>query len=178
MTIYETLKNDHQKIRVLLDKLVEASEGKEIEPVKKIVERLCDVLIPHSRAEEAVFYNSLREIEMAKELVTESYDEHMEAEALLRSFQAATAFDIKWTNAAKRLREIVLHHFDFEEQNVFSAAQQLFTFEESEMMADTFEKMKPEIQDGSMVSNTVDMIVNMMPPRFAEPFRNFVNRHP
>lgn len=92
MQIYDLLHNDHMKVKSLLDTLIRTPEGSDIQA--GLVDQIRDELIPHARAEEAVFYNSLRSVDVARDVVHHGYKEHVEAEALLRMMQAKTKMDI------------------------------------------------------------------------------------
>lgn len=170
MLIYDALKKDHEKVKGLLDELLAVTEG---DPRRnQLIKSIRDELIPHSRAEESVLYNSLRSIDATKDLVRESFQEHLEAEALLRTLQMKDKIDADWRTTAGKLKEALVHHIREEESAVFAAAQEYLTEREAEMMADAFEKMKPEIRKENILQTTVDLIANLMPPRFASVFRD------
>jgi hemerythrin-like domain-containing protein len=171
MDIYSELKKDHDKIKPMLEKLVSASEMNE--DTKTLLGQIRDELVPHARAEEAVFYNSLREIQGCKELVRHSYNEHMKAETILRTLQGMAAINVEWTAAAKKLKEELEHHIAEEEGKIFTAARQALLDEESKQMANAFKRMKPEIKDQGMMKDTLDMVANLMPNRFQDKVRNF-----
>lgn len=174
MDIYQALKKDHDKLKPLLAQLVKASEVNE--DTKAVLEQIRDELIPHARAEEAIFYNSLREIDSAKDLVSHGYTEHAEAETILRSMQAMSSIGIEWTKAAEKLRDALEHHIAEEEGRIFSAARQVLLEEEARQMATAFERLKPEIREQGFMQNTLDMVANMMPQRFSEKLRSFNSR--
>ena len=174
MLIYEALKKDHDKLKPLLATLVKSSMADE-ETRAKLIAKIRDELIPHSRAEEAIFYNSLRTIEGTKALVAHSYTEHLEAEALLRSLQTMDAMNIEWKKTAQKLKTSVEHHIA-EEGRIFSAAKLVLIDEEARLMAQAFEQMKPEIREGSFLQSTLEFIVNVMPSRFASQLRDFIHR--
>lgn len=171
MQIYETLKSDHDAVKQLLNELVALKEGDEYRG--DLISQIRDELIPHARAEEAVFYNSLRSIEAARDLIMHSYQEHMEAEALLRTLQVKDKIDADWRSTAAKLREAVLHHTQEEEGKIFGAAQQLFSEEEAEMMGEAFEKLKEDVRDESFLTTTLEMVANLMPPRLSKVLGNF-----
>ncbi len=173
MTIYEALKTDHDKVKGLLNTLVSLGEGDE-KQFASVVEQIRDELIPHSRAEEAVFYNSIREVNTAKDLAWHGYEEHMAAETLLRTLQAADKVDVQLNAVARELKSALEHHIAEEEGKIFSAAQHLFTEEEAVTMAEAFEGLKPKVKEGNIVQTTLDMVANMMPPRLAAPLRTFI----
>lgn len=177
MLIYEALKKDHDTVKTLLNELVSLSESDK-ERSSQLIEKIKDELVPHARAEESVFYNSLRAIDSAKDIIMHSFEEHMEAETLLRSLQAMDKVDADFKSTAKKLQKAVEHHIKEEEGRIFNVAQQLFTQDEARMMAEAFEQLKPEVREEGFMRQTLDMVANIMPPRFAASLRTFgINPH-
>lgn len=172
MTIYEVLKQDHQLVLGLLDQLMKA-ENLELKVKQKIVQRVDEELIPHARAEEAVLYNSIRDIPIKKDVVSHPYREHLEVEALLRALQVTEAVNIDWKKGAKNLRDALSQHIYEEEGAVFKAAKELFSQEEAEAMAEVFNKMKSMVRKQSVVGTSVDALVNLMPSRLREAFSKY-----
>ncbi len=170
MKIYDALKKDHQEVRELLSELVTLSETDQ-ERRHDLVSEIRDALVPHSRAEESIFYNSMRSLEEGKEHVMHGYKEHMQAEVLLRTLQVMDKIDSHWRETANELKTALEHHIAEEEGEMFSVAQRLFTDSEAEMMGQAFEQLKPEIKEEGIIGTTVDMIVNLMPPRFTDSFK-------
>ncbi len=178
MLIYEALKKDHDHLKILLNELVQLNERDKARS-KDLIEQIRDELIPHARAEESVFYNSLRAIESAKDIIMHSFTEHMEAETLLRSIQAMDKINVDFKEAANKLRNAIEHHIQEEENRIFNVARQLFTEEEARMMGEAFEKLKPEVREEGFVRQTLDMVANIMPPRFAASLRTMgINPQP
>lgn len=175
MQIYEALVNDHRKVQDLLSMLVNLTD-KDEEVRHELIQKIRDELIPHSRAEEAVFYNSIRAINTAQDLVWHGYEEHMQAETLLRTLQAADKIDAQWKQVAQKLQQALNHHIEEEEERIIPVAKQLFTEDEAEVMCEAFEEMKPEVRESGIVQTTLDMIANMMPPRLAAPLRTYTFR--
>ena len=138
-----------------------------------LIAQIRDALIPHSRAEESVFYNSLREIATTKDLIAHAYGEHMEAETMLRALQVQGKLDAGWYQTAKALKSALEHHISEEETTIFSAARQVFTEGEAEMMSKAFEGLKPEIKKEGFMATSMELVANLMPPRFAKSFRSY-----
>jgi len=170
MLIYEALKKDHDTVRQLLNELVQLGE-KDEDRRHSLVDQIRDELIPHARAEESVFYNSLRAIDSAKDIIMHSYQEHMEAETLLRTLQVKDKIDVDWKTTAQKLKKALEHHIHEEEGKIFTVARQLFTEEEARMMGEAFEQLKPEVKEEGFLRTTLDMVANLMPPRFAASIR-------
>lgn len=175
MLIYDALKKDHDTLKPLLERLVNSADADQ-QARNSIIEQIRNELVPHARAEEAVFYNSLRSIDETKDLVMHGYTEHMEAEGMLRTLQAMEMVDANWNKVARKLKEAIEHHIEDEEGKIFTAAQAVLAVEEAEMMASAFEQMKPRVREEGFIANTFEMIVNLMPQRFAAPLRSFLHR--
>jgi hemerythrin superfamily protein len=172
MTIYEALSKDHREFEKLLDRLLAASKSGDGE-WKSILDELRRGVIAHAHAEEAVFYNALREADASKGLVMHSYSEHAMAEVEMRTLGAAKMVDANWTALVEKLRKDLLHHIQEEESKVFGTARQVFSEEEARQIGAAFERMKLETaKDGdSMIASTIDLIANLLPPRLTKGFR-------
>ena len=162
---------DHDKVKGLLTELLTLRDD-DHETRKSLVEQIRDALIPHSRAEESVFYNSLRTIKNAKDEAMHGYKEHMEAETLLRILQVEDKTHMDWKETASKLKEALEHHIQEEETTMFNLARANFTAEEAQQMGAAFEKLKPEIKEQTIVGTTWDMVANLMPTRFSNNFRD------
>ncbi|RYZ07393.1 MAG: hemerythrin domain-containing protein [Myxococcales bacterium] len=172
MTIYDALSNDHREFERLLDALLAASKADD-DSWKSTLDQLRRGLIAHAHAEEAVFYNALRETDQGDGLIGHSYGEHVMAEAEIRTLGGAKLVDANWTSLVEKLRKDLLHHIREEETRVFDAARRAFSDEEATQMGAAFERLKLETaKDGdSMVASTIDLIANLLPPRLTASFR-------
>lgn len=175
MNIYDALSNEHRQFEALLDKLVAGSKADD-DSWKQALDELRRGVIAHAHAEEAVFYNALREFDESKDLVLHSYREHGAAEGEIRMLGAAKAVDANWTSLMEKLSKDLRHHIREEESRVFAAARKLFTDQEAEQIGEAFERMKQHTaKDGdSMVASTVDLVANLLPPRLSASFRRQV----
>ncbi len=177
-TIYQTLTQDHNDLKRMLNELVSLEEGKaDHETVKYLLQEIRDNLIPHSRAEEEVLYNSLRLLDDAKDLGIHGFQEHAYAEALLRTLQLETMINANFKSTANKLKTALEHHITEEETEMFSAAKKLFTQEEAEAMVEPFQKLKAKAMDEGFLKTTLDLMVNLMPPRFSSAL-GLSNPHP
>ena len=176
MNIYEALSKDHREFERLLDRLLEASKAND-DSWKSVLDELRRGVIAHAHAEEAVFYNALREADQAKGAVAHSYMEHATAEAEIRALGAAKMVDANWTSMIEKLRKDLLHHIEEEETRVYDAARQVFSEDEANQIGAAFERMKTETAKGgdSIVASTIDLIANLLPPRLTNSFRKHVN---
>lgn len=165
--IFDLLKSDHDKLRVLLNELVDLQKD-DSESRNVLVGEIRDSLIPHSRAEESVFYNSLRALASDTHPVWHGYSEHLAAESLLRTLQAEDGLNMKWKETAYKLKASLEHHIQEEESEIFSLARRVLSESEGEMLANAFQKLKYEVKDQNILTTSLEMVANMMPPRLAK----------
>jgi hemerythrin-like domain-containing protein len=171
MEIYEALKSDHEELKGLLNDLIALKDDDDYRYV--LIEEIRNALVPHSRAEESVFYNTLRAVNADKKLVFHGYQEHMEAETLLRTLQVMDKMNMGWRTVAEKLLDAVSHHITEEETEIFAEARSAFSSEEATAMAEAFNELKPKVMQEGFLKNTADMVMNLMPPRLADSIRNF-----
>lgn len=164
MDIYSILKDDHENLKVILDELIKLDADDDYREV--LVAQIKSELIPHSRAEEAVFYNSIRAVGSDNSKVMHSFKEHMEAETMLGALQVKEKTNLNWKETAIKLKEALEHHIQEEEGKIFSEAKSIFSNEEAEMMGKAFQKMKVDVKDHGFLKGSFDLIINLMPPRF------------
>lgn len=81
MDIYTELKKDHEELKELLEQLIALDKEDDYREV--LVQEIEQALVPHSRAEESVFYNSIRALNPDNSELIDSLKEHLEAETLL-----------------------------------------------------------------------------------------------
>lgn len=172
MNIYDALSKDHRTFESQLDQILASSKADD-DRWQGILDELRRGLIAHAHAEEAVFYNALRETDAPKSLVLHSYAEHALAEGVVRTLGAAKLIDANWTSLMEKLSQDLRHHIQEEESRVFAAARGEFSDEEADRIGQAFERMKAQMaQDGdSMVASSVDLIANLLPPRLTQSFR-------
>jgi len=175
MDIYEALAQDHRMFESLLDRLVDASDDDDHDWTE-VLDQLRYGVIAHAHAEEAMFYNALRQADQGEGIVAHSFVEHATAEAELRTLTAAEALDTNWTSLAEKLRKDLTHHIKEEETKVFAAGRKVFSDEEAQKLGAAFQRMKQETaKDGdSVVASTIDMVANLLPPRLVDGFRKGV----
>src|SRR5690606_24934118 len=114
---------DHDTVKALLDRLVTLPDETAKEEREQLIDEIRDELIPHSRAEEAVFYNTLRTFEELRSKMRHAMGEHLNAETLLRTLQVKDKFDADWKKTAESLKDALEHHIEEEEGEIFAMAR-------------------------------------------------------
>lgn len=123
MTIFEALRQDHVTQRTLLDLLIRTegdSEGR-----RELFDRARKELERHAAAEERSFYVPLMEFDRTQEKARHSVAEHHEIDELIETLEDTDPSSPGWLSHAKKLHEVVHHHLDEEEQEVFPLADEV-----------------------------------------------------
>lgn len=163
MNIYDALKKDHRTVQGLLEQLIDLDDKDESR--FDLADQIKNALIPHSRAEEAVFYNSIRALDADSGKVLHGYTEHLEAETLLRTLLIKEKVKMDWKSTAKKLKKALDHHIQEEEHQVFALARKVLSDEDAQKIGAAFERMKPEIEEEGFIQTTLEMVKNLMPPK-------------
>jgi len=140
MTVYMVLSGEHSEIRTLLNALEAAPDamggGKE-----SMFDMLRRELLSHARAEQATVYMRAAErIPMTE--VEEARQEHTEIEQALISMETSDFRSEEWKNQLKALKQMVLHHVEEEENEMFPKMKEAFSDEEAKQMAKEFHEAK------------------------------------
>ena len=136
MNIFEEIRKDHEKQRTLMDLLVKTqgdSDGR-----RELWSRLKEELEAHARAEERYFYNPLMNHDLTQEMARHSVHEHHEIDELIETLEETDMTAPKWLQTAEKLKEMLIHHLDEEEHEVFQQAGKALQQEEKEKLAQQF----------------------------------------
>src|ERR1700733_8610689 len=128
--ILDTLKKEHDEVKDLLESLSDAER-----PVERrtLVLKIKAALVPHTKAEERVVYDAVIRLrdKDAQQDGHEGYLEHeWAAKTLQRLESIANAASPEHKAAGKVLKELVEHHIEEEEGNVWSDVKENFSDEE------------------------------------------------
>ena len=148
MDLYQLLKQDHQKVKRLFERLDEASDGT-AKQRERLFAELKRELELHTEVEEKRFYPALRDRDEAKELVEESLEEHGEVKKLLGELDQADKEEGAWTDQLQELREDVEDHVEEEETELFPIAQKLLEEAKTKEIAEAIQKDKAAAEKAS-----------------------------
>jgi len=143
--ILETLKSEHEEVKTLLTRLSDAQPAKER---RELVQKIKAALIPHTKAEEKVVYDAViaTSEEDAEVDGREGYLEHAWAAKTLQLLEAAEATSAEHKAAAKVLKDLVQHHIEEEEENVWRDVREHFDRADRARMNAEFEAAKKKIK--------------------------------
>src|SRR5918994_6751042 len=140
MDALELLKQDHTKVKELLEKAQSAEQGKER---SAMFEKIKNELETHARIEENVFYPAVQKNEELKDMVLESIEEHKQVKTLLREMDNLSNESEKFEPKLKVLKENVEHHAEEEEEgNMFPKIRELLDDAALEQLGQELESAK------------------------------------
>ncbi|MEZ4649410.1 MAG: hemerythrin domain-containing protein [Candidatus Eisenbacteria bacterium] len=137
MNIFEAIRADHEKQRTLLSILTKThgdSRGRE-----EIYARLKRELETHESAEERFFYAPLIQDDLTQEKARHSVAEHHEIDEMIEKLDATELSSPAWLVHAKKLQELVEHHLEEEEQEVFQMAGKALSDARKESLANQYQ---------------------------------------
>ncbi|WP_028239166.1 hemerythrin domain-containing protein [Stutzerimonas azotifigens] len=155
MNAIELLKQDHVRIKDLLGRLTESTE-RAVKLRTELLEKIEQELTAHTRIEEEVLYPALRkegDKEEAK-MAYEAKEEHRAVDSLvLPDLKKTEVGSLEFSGRAKVLKELLEHHIEEEESDMFPTCEKLFDQarldEMGQQMADIRKGMKKELKKAS-----------------------------
>jgi hemerythrin-like domain-containing protein len=142
--ILDTLKREHEEVKSLLADLQDAESFTER---GELVRQIKAALVPHTKAEEKVVYDAIiaTSEDEAQTDGLEGYLEHEWASKTLERLEAADPTSAEHKAAAKVLRDLVEHHIEEEEANVWRDVRENFDEEDRMRMNAEFEAAKQQV---------------------------------
>jgi hemerythrin-like domain-containing protein len=141
------LKQDHRELLPMLQALHDAPAGRR----DRLLERIEHALRTHTRIEEETFYPAFRDVAATdddRRLFHEALEEHHAADILLREVAAAVNQSDAFAGRAKVLKEIVRHHAEEEEREMFPRARRLFPSGELKRLGEEMQMRKRALSPG------------------------------
>jgi hemerythrin superfamily protein len=139
------LAKDHEEVKALAKEMHETAS-----PLRRtsLLGKLKPALTAHARAEEKVVYDALLRVranDASHELGDEGYVEHSLVDELLTTLASTRAATERWKATAKVLHELLEHHIQEEESDVFALLGDHYDRDELQAMGAQFKRMKADI---------------------------------
>jgi hemerythrin superfamily protein len=160
MNAIALLKADHRAVEELFHQLEVKSRGK-----KPLIEKLVHELSIHSAIEEEIFYPAVRKsVPGAQGQVLESLEEHNVVKWELSALASMNEGDERFGAKLKVLKDMVLHHVDEEEHELFPKVRQAMDGAKLNQLGESLERAKktaptrphpraPDEPPGNIVAN-------------------------
>lgn len=142
------LKNDHDAVEALLTELAE-STPRGVKKRAELLDKIRVELKAHTTIEEEIFYPAFKSHGNKSDdnkMYFEALEEHRAAGDLVLPDLLGTEVDSeKFSGRAKVLKELVKHHADEEEKEMFPRAKALLTKEELTRLGEQMTSRKAEL---------------------------------
>ncbi|HEY2070651.1 MAG TPA: hemerythrin domain-containing protein [Rhizomicrobium sp.] len=144
--VLDTLKQEHDAVKALLKQLVDAETSASR---KALLKKIKAALVPHERAEEKVVYNAIIALKGKEPKVNgeEGYIEHSLGDRTLTNLtKISNAMSPEFTAGAKVLKELIEHHVEEEERNVWKDVRENFSSDDRAEMDREFKMAKKKVK--------------------------------
>jgi hemerythrin superfamily protein len=124
MKATDLLKKQHKEVKTLFKKMQGADNAR---MRRQLMNEIARNLEGHALIEEEIFYPAVRglETQKAEEMILEAYEEHHVVKLILAELPRVNPEDERFEARMTVLSELVEHHVEEEEKEVFKLAQKL-----------------------------------------------------
>ena len=143
MDAIELLTQQHREVDELFEKFEKASGGND-KPLMDLFARIADNLAAHATIEEKLFYPSVYVGPTADKL-QEAVEEHLAVKRVIADLLDMDPSDMQFRAKMKVLQELVDHHVEEEEKELFKGVKKLMTREELATLGEQLETMFDEL---------------------------------
>ncbi len=148
MKATDLLKKQHKEVKALFKKIENTENARER---RRLMNEVSANLEAHAAIEEEMFYPAVRglETQKAEEMVLEAFEEHHVVKLVLAELPQVDPEDDRFEAKMTVLSELVEHHADEEEKEMFKLANKLGKDELealAEQMEERFEALKGQRQ--------------------------------
>jgi iron-sulfur cluster repair protein YtfE (RIC family) len=144
--VLDTLKKEHEEVKDLLEKLSDAQTSAQR---RSLVQKIKAALVPHTKAEEKVVYDAVIALR-DKDAQMDGHEGYLEHEWAAKTLQRlegiSNATSPEHKAAGKVLKELVEHHIDEEERNVWKDVKEHFSDEDRQAMNVKFMMAKKRVK--------------------------------
>ena len=144
MNAFELLKEDHERVSAIFEKLEPTTE-RALKTREELFAKLKTELQLHTQIEEQIFYPALKQEEETREITLEGIEEHNVVKTLLEEMQAMPVDSEEWTAKLSVLKENVEHHVEEEEGEMFPKARKALPKEKIEELGARIEAAKKQM---------------------------------
>jgi hemerythrin superfamily protein len=146
MKATDLLKKQHREVKGLFKKVEKTESARER---RQLMDQIAEALTMHTRIEEQVFYPAVRGIgtKKAEEMIAEALEEHHVVDLVLAELPKVDPEDERFEAKMTVLSELVEHHADEEEEEMFPVAEKRLG-EELEALGERMQAMMGESGSG------------------------------
>jgi hemerythrin superfamily protein len=139
------LKDDHDTVKGMLEKLDKTTERAEVTRTEGL-QALKQELTVHEAIEEEILYPALKEFAKTKDIALEAYEEHHVVDTIMSELEQTPVSDETWAAKLTVMKENLEHHIEEEEGEMFKQARQVMDEGELSELGDRMAVRKEELQ--------------------------------
>ena len=145
--IFDLLKTEHREALALIEEICENGETMDDAERMEKFDEFRAALMAHSQAEARAFYAPLKETVEDAHPVLEADVEHIVVQRLLEDLSSPKLDAERWMARATVVKELLEHHIEEEEGELFDLAESECDEETLAKMADDFEAEKERLTE-------------------------------
>ena len=142
MEATQLLKQQHQEVKKLFEQYESAEESEK----QELFEQIADDFAAHGAIEEKIFYPAVF-VGPLQEKLREAVEEHLACKRLISDLLTMEPSDEQFDAKMKVLQELIDHHVEEEEGDLFIVVRQNFAREELEALGVQMKQMFDELQE-------------------------------
>jgi hemerythrin superfamily protein len=139
MDIYSYLQNDHQKVTNLLEKILSTDD---VAKRRTLFNEVKQLLLLHAETENATFYKTLKTFDLTKARIEHAEDEHAEIKEFFAKLSSGEFNTPEWIEQLGELKQVITHHVEEEEGEIFEKAKQVLTQQQANQLAADMDSLK------------------------------------
>jgi hypothetical protein len=143
MNALELMTQGHRRVTALFNQ-VDATQDRKRQ--KDLFTEIKDEIEAFTNVEETLVYPTLGRYEGLQEIVREAYEEHRQAKILMREIERLIEGNQHFDHKLKMLGDNLEHHFEEEENVMFTGAKRIFNSEQLELLGEDLEIAKERFQ--------------------------------
>lgn len=144
----DMLQQDHDQVRELLSQL-SSTTNRAVKKRAELLQKIKKAVLVHTQIEEEVFYPAFRDsqAEESEKLFYEAKEEHRAVDELVLPDVESTETDTdEFAGRVKVLKDMIEHHAEEEEKEIFPKAKKAFSKEELEQLGERMAELKQELE--------------------------------
>jgi len=140
MKATDLLKKQHRQVEKLFKEVEKTEDPKQR---RKLMDQIAADLKMHTQIEEEIFYPAVREVGTAKaeEMIDEAFEEHHVVDLVLAELPQVDPEDERFEAKMTVLSELVKHHVEEEEEEMFPMAEKKLGAERIKDLGQQLEQM-------------------------------------
>lgn len=141
MDAIELLESQHEEVMDLLEQIEETDNS---ENKLALFEQVADALAAHAQIEEKIFYPAVY-VGETKEMLQEAVEEHLAAKRVIADLLQMTPEDEQFDAKCKVLKELIEHHVEEEEDELFPQVRETMSDEDLQSYGAQMEQLYAEL---------------------------------